>query len=765
MKAPFNFVPVSEKVYFPKWASQISQDIPFSDGLDGKIELEITAETPIFIRNGHAKEEEKSEEGFSHIDTRLGPRYFIPATSVKGEVRTILDIMSYGRLNVDKNAMFARRDLTPNADYPLKTDMSSVRCGYLRRSSNGEDEDSYEIVDCGKPMRISHKEIDNYIGDEVMRSNFSKESKLDLRKEVNGYDPKSAAYKYHLLKGYQLENLQFTEIGTNAVGQKLLTVDQNGNIEGSIVLTGQPDKWDSRDDRDNHSKPRGKYYEFVFISSSDKKVIPIKKEQFNHFKFIYSDSPEYNRIRQNLNSNCGQPVFFRPTGDGKAVKDFGLSYLYKLPYEHSVYESLPEEHKKSELTLSECIFGRVGERGDALKGRVQFGNAFAEGSPKELPPVKLILSSPKASYYPEYIAQSGKSGRVMGNYQTYDNGIPSGWKKYYLRGDVWQGSASVNGDGVDTQNTTIYPLPVGTRFTGEITFHNLRPVELGALLSALCFNGSEGNRHQLGMAKPYGYGKCRYTTKLNILRGKAMEQEYYIAFFDAEMDEFLGKPWKESQQIKELLAISSKSVPNDERSKYMHLDTNGHNEFKDAKTGKEYLQRASELYGFGDTGDNDKVKGYSEQIIKDREKAKQERERLEKEATRQKLVERINALNSLDIAAYDKLIADIIKSGDEQLFTELEQKWKELRRSASQWTATKINAATFEAFCPRITSAGQLIDRLEKYLKENHCITDNDIAWARSGLKKIKDKIKDKDIKSCERVLGSELTNKLFNDL
>ena len=37
IKAPFNFIPVSEKVFFPSWANQISHDIPFADTESGMI--------------------------------------------------------------------------------------------------------------------------------------------------------------------------------------------------------------------------------------------------------------------------------------------------------------------------------------------------------------------------------------------------------------------------------------------------------------------------------------------------------------------------------------------------------------------------------------------------------------------------------------------------------------------------------------------------------------------------------------------------------
>ena len=42
IKAPFNFVPLSDKVFFPDWADKISHDIPFEDGVSGTIELTLT---------------------------------------------------------------------------------------------------------------------------------------------------------------------------------------------------------------------------------------------------------------------------------------------------------------------------------------------------------------------------------------------------------------------------------------------------------------------------------------------------------------------------------------------------------------------------------------------------------------------------------------------------------------------------------------------------------------------------------------------------
>ena len=81
IKAPYNFVPLSNEVYFPDWADQISMDIPFSDGLSGTIELQLTAESPIYVRNGHTRADKEAQNGTYKAFSNIANQYFIPATS------------------------------------------------------------------------------------------------------------------------------------------------------------------------------------------------------------------------------------------------------------------------------------------------------------------------------------------------------------------------------------------------------------------------------------------------------------------------------------------------------------------------------------------------------------------------------------------------------------------------------------------------------------------------------------------------------------
>lgn len=96
IKAPFNFVPLDANVFFPSWKDQISHDIPFKDTQSGVIYVSIKAETPIFTRNGHQQGTEDND--FSYFIENGKKLYFIPGSTMKGCIRTVLEIMSIGKM-------------------------------------------------------------------------------------------------------------------------------------------------------------------------------------------------------------------------------------------------------------------------------------------------------------------------------------------------------------------------------------------------------------------------------------------------------------------------------------------------------------------------------------------------------------------------------------------------------------------------------------------------------------------------------------------
>lgn len=595
MKAPFNFVPLSDKVFTPNWADNVYHDIPFEDGLDGSIDVTITAYSPIFVRNGN-----KDDSSFCHT---ADGRYFIPGTTVKGAIRNVLEIMTNGKLIVDENAQFAQREWNNPTLYTLKK--SRICGGYLFEKIDSEGNVSYVIKKVKSIYRINHKRIDQLLNCNLFESYFKRGCNVDLNKlqTIGGksYDPKTALFKYKLLESRQLneiyQELSFSPDNeyNSAKSNRKVKYDPQGSIKGRVVLTGSPDqakRWEDRGIGD------GKFYEFVF-SGSDKEY-SFSVQDYQHFKFIYKDNKEeWEYVQERIRSEFGLPIFFRV--ENEKIKDLGLALLYKLSYDKSVSEIEEFRLKKTnadvKLDFAETIFGYT--RGEEqLKGRVQFSHFFAQGAPNTCGEKQLILNGPKASYYPIYVKQDGRNGQVS-KYKTYNDGELKGFKRYLVRKDVWQ--KSMNNTNLDS---TLIPLASGTKFKGQINFHNLRPVELGALLSALTFhlNSDPNIYHQLGQGKPYGYGKVKFDVNLNCFDNANVTERYLVAKFEHSMLE-TDRYWLMSDTLKELFTIAHEEVPaEDALYQYMELDvTNRKNEFVDVKGGdsgkgiKQFLEYYSVL--------------------------------------------------------------------------------------------------------------------------------------------------------------------------
>jgi len=589
MKAPFNFVPLSEKVFFPDWDKQISHDIPFEDGESGTIELKITAESPIFVRNGHTKEEgENKTDGFKSFSNVNG-KYFIPATSIKGSIRNVLEIMSFGKMRLDKNMMFAQREWDNSDLYPLKKQQNSFSCGYLKRQENG-----YRIVDCGKPYRIGHKRIDEKLKENIFEENFSQQNGVDLENEIliagKKFDPKTAAYKYELIKNFDIlrtSNFTLDADFCNEYKGNRLKFSDHGEFVGRLVLTGQPNKWMWPRPK-SLTNNAGKYYEFVFLQPDQERFINISEDEFNHFKFIYFESPEWERAKRLLDGE-GIPVFFRKDNQGKLK--LGLAFLHKLPYDNSPFKTLPEKHQqKNKPDLADCMFGFTNKEG-ALKGRIQFSAAFSSEDVIENDEIILTLGGPKASYYPIYIRQDGTKGTTA-KYDTYNNGKLSGWKKYLVRKKVWGAKEDYN----PNLDTILKPVKEGSVFFGKIRFHNLRREELGALLSALTFHNTDDCFHQIGQGKPYGFGKVKVEIRLPELL--ELEKENLMALFEDTVTKHTPiLNWHANNTIVQLFTMAKEEITaEDVLFKYMHMDTDRtRNEFLTAKSFNEYLQEYTAL--------------------------------------------------------------------------------------------------------------------------------------------------------------------------
>ena len=182
-----------------------------------------------------------------------------------------------------------------------------------------------------------------------------------------------------------------------------------------------------------------------------------------------------------------QILSFAPVRVGEDIaenKDSGRKG-YKFP----IADGLPPKYKElvdaGPLDCPSAILGF--SRGRlAYRSRVSFGDFAAEAGAREGAVVRMILGDPKPGYARAYL---DRNSRLRG-FKQY-------WLKDTQKTDVPPGKEKVG--------TALCPLPAGTRFHGVVRFKNLSDAELGLLVWSLCLD--EGCYQNVGMGKPYGYGR------------------------------------------------------------------------------------------------------------------------------------------------------------------------------------------------------------------------------------------------------------------
>ncbi|SFZ98434.1 DUF324 domain-containing protein [hydrothermal vent metagenome] len=556
--APFNFVPLSEQVFFPSWAEDVSHDIPFEDGESGVIDITITAKSPIFIRDSI------DEKIFSH---HKGTQY-IPGASVKGMIRSVLEILSFSKLNKENfnDDTYAVRDLSKSDNFYMTEMKKTTSCGWLSKKDG-----VYVLEDCGEAGRIRHEEIDKAfpgIG-------FSKKFKAG---SFNAQDSKqkTSEYKYNIL-GQTHQSIEVGELYKSATNAKYderkFCKYQAGGNKGTLVLTGQPTPR-----KDTGKMGDGKGYEFVFFPMQ--KELKISKEVMDNFLFAYFDkrttepkeSPDWKYWKNKMDKGEKVPVFFQKKGS--EVAHFGLSFLYKLPYKNSVKAGIPPKHSDKRKDLAQIMFGYI-DKQDALKGRVQFSHFKSSQNGQSLPERTEILGTPRASYYPIYVRQHNTE------FKTFMNSFNIAGRKRY---PIHQGSNvhKTTDTGNENVGTLFTPLKPGIVFEGKVRYHNLKKSELGALLSALTFHNTTSCFHNIGLAKPLGYGK------VSLAVSGVKDIKTYLNAFEMEVSTHIPQ-WSESPEIVELLSMASEQK-NSGNSKLEYM------ELKDFSSNKSSTKSYLDMY-------------------------------------------------------------------------------------------------------------------------------------------------------------------------
>lgn len=529
----YNFVPLNAQVFYPSWAEQVSQDAPFSDGEDGYIDVTLHNVSPLFIRNGSA-DRNNSDPYSAHVMKDGKRLYFLPATSVKGMLRSTLEIMSFGKMTQYTNRFFSKREL--GGQYTLDGKayvalMEDVKPAWLRMKG----EELFLTPCSGDYLRISDAEI--------------AKKYPSFTKEKTGY-AKNEAIK-------------------NDAGEWYPHYELDGN-DYRIVCTGNIDK---------------KIKDYLFPIERCEEI-PVDKRVKDAFLTVHEPSPDIDKIIDFLKDGHEMAVFYLPGKTPDEVKAIGISAMLRYPYKQSIEDLVKAQQGETndhQHDLAETIFGYTtkGET-DSMRGRVQVGNAFAErplGDNELLPEVTGILGQPKPSFYPFYVKQTANL------YKTYDNADGIAGRKLYR---VHRGSSVTDlPKGNDNRNALSHftPIPVGQTFHLRITIHNLRKMETGAILSALTLHKTKGTWHNIGLARGFGYGKLEIDD-IRLSEGFAFSVDDYLKEFERQMSVFTYTElpskvmWTNTVQIAALMGYLGEH--DDEDMRIMEINSKVY--------GKEYIE-------------------------------------------------------------------------------------------------------------------------------------------------------------------------------
>ena len=488
--APYNFIPLNETIVE-------AQERPDCDcyhmgnndikRFNGYIECQLENLTHLYIRDTYTDEELLKKEATKE-DNKDNPEFFspggivrIPGSSLRGMIRNLVEIMSWGKFGPFEDKRLFYRAIASNSslDKEYQRNMSSkdklknskykFNAGYLKKEGF-----NYYII----PAKIKNGTQFKQIAQKDKNKSFV------VEKQENN--------KYLVISGH-MNNKKHDWLINEPDFTKKIAVS---NIDIKEYMLDES-RYDDKSQKDDNNKRDGNLFRLISISNDN--MTPC-------FYVKWKDQMKRDRI------------------------SFGHTGFFRLAYKNTIGDHIPKELKENEVTdIAEAIFGKLSEK-NSFASRVFFEDAFLEPGQRnflsEHPLTPQILSTPKPTTFQHYLEQEPNGS--LNHWNTRDKKTRDkkirGNKLYWHRNvEKWEKNSSNN----KKLLTQIKPLKPYTKFRFKIRFENLSEVELGAILYAL--NLPNNCRHKLGMGKPLGLGSVKITPKLFLTN---RESRYTMLFED-----------------------------------------------------------------------------------------------------------------------------------------------------------------------------------------------------------------------------------------
>lgn len=497
------------------------------------------------------REKTSNKPDFFHTDeAHKEESTTIPGSSLRGVLRTLLEIVSYSKFEIVKDLpkMFYRAVAAPTDDSLgnlYKKEIKNIKAGYLKKT-----DDCWSIVAAKSPKdiwEISERKPYLTVKDEFVKGKIP--SFLD-------YDHPNYKPQFHKIS-FEAEIKTITD--NNGHSKKYLAITDIGEeykaltYKGVLVCSGNMLENDSL----GNKSPRSKH-SIVLERTEEQIELKIQPQVIKDYKDALT--PFLQEAPFDRNFGClidGNPVFFLE--ENNEVVAFGHTPNFRLPSyfspENRASNPLdfvpPELRNPKQVDFAEAIFGfakKEGkDKGKAFASRVYVTDAKLKAGQTNIlletiiPP---ILASPKPTAFQHYLAQASEKRESLKHYgsETPKETVLRGHKLYWHRGNLKTSDLRVkpNTPNVDErgkvdefskQHTQFRPVKPGVTFEFRLYFENLSNEELGALCWILKLQ-SEGGKtyyHKLGMGKALGMGaveleanlfledrRCRYESLFNV---------------------------------------------------------------------------------------------------------------------------------------------------------------------------------------------------------------------------------------------------------
>ena len=492
--------------------------------LSGEIDYEIVVKTALITN-------------MIRIDSDIS----IPASTVRGNIRTNLQILGFTALDCDiEDQRFRYRSFFNS---PLAK-VYAEKAGTVCQQKNGNwTKKSYTNIYAG----IMKCEDGKYYIQKCDNIFMKKENKggglepyngyyaIDLRKLSN-----MEAWKTRFQVRYKNYVNIFSSLSSGMYSSRRASASRSKTIRIPFMLPVlfTTDRNMALTSVKNHDSADKKAYidkniqEGYLLSSGfvpgNKKIYLIPRTSIDNERYLikecvikdyikntssYSNIQDEQRYYQLPQNGEEKPVFYIQNAE---EIQFGFTLLFPFFYKNSVKEGIRQNTLSKGYDYDEAIFG-FKKKEETYAGRVSFENVYLSEGKVEKNSVP-VMYVPKAQCALNYIEEN--TGLAYENPDFTLRGL----KQYWLHRDVYQGSLK------EEHTKSMDMARAGSVFLGKIRFYNLRPDELGLLLWSLELN--QNSEQNWGYAKPLGYGRI----KLKIRHAYLYQQDNFMMHTEAFSD-------------------------------------------------------------------------------------------------------------------------------------------------------------------------------------------------------------------------------------